>query len=618
MNVYQGNTSAFDTPHKNNEKEILIIEDSATQSEFLKHLLNQAGYLVRIAKDGIEGLQMAREQKPSLIISDIIMPRMDGYALCREIKRDRTLRNIPIILLTVLSDPEEIIYSLSHQVDGYITKPYDEKLLLFKIRSILSKPYHYSHEKGQKEFSFYYNGKNYSVTADHRQILNLLLFTYEHLITQNQKLLQVETELKRLNEQLEERIKERTLRLEEAATKDMQTGLFNVYSFYLNQNDLKEPVLLLINIDNFKHINDFYGIKAGDFILQKFAETLKVLIPEKLNAKIYRFGADDFGILFENSLDYNPEVLAKTIINEIGKETFIYDRYQIAITVSIGLSKEKPLLEKANMALQYVKKNPGTLFLEYKKDLNLHDNISKNLNTLNLLENAIKRDAVKVFFQPIVNNSNGITENYECLVRVIDENSRILIPESFLPVIKETRLYENITEIMIKKSIEAMKNASYEFSLNLSIRDILDKRFHDFIKGIFNNTPEIAKRIIFEILECDVIENFQTVHVFIREMKKHGCKIAIDDFGSGYSNLEHILRLEVNYLKINSSLIKHIDSNVSSQVIVETIVSFAKKLHIKTIAKYVHSEDIYQKVKTLGIDYSQGYYTGKPEPALQE
>lgn len=616
-NNYQGHISTLNIPHQRSEKEILIIEDSATQSEFLKHLLIREGYIVRIAKDGLEGLQMVREQKPSLIISDIIMPRMDGYALCREIKRDRILKSIPIILLTVLSDPEEIIYSLSHQIDGYITKPYDEKLLLFKIRSILSKPHYNNPEKVQKEFSFYYNGKNYSVTADHRQILNLLLFTYEHLITQNQKLLRVETELKRLNEQLEERIKERTARLEEAATKDMLTGLFNRYSFDLDQNNLKEPVLLLVNIDNFKHTNDFYGIKAGDFILQRLSEILKGFIPKDLNAKLYRLGADDFGISFDNLSNYNPEILAQTIISAVGKEAFIYDHYHIAITISIGISREKPLLEKADMALKHAKKNPRMRFLAYKKDLNLYDNISRNLNILSLLKNAIKRDAVVVYFQPIQNNNNGEIEKYECLVRVIDENNRILTPGTFLPIIKETKLYEDITEIMVKKSVAAMKDTRYEFSLNLSIGDILDKRFHDFVKGIFNNHAEIARRVTFEILESEGIENYQLVHDFIREMKKYGCKIAIDDFGAGYSNFEHILRLDVEYLKISSSLIKNIDYDIHSQIIVETIINFTKKLHIKTIAEHVHTEEIYKKIKMLGIDYSQGDYIGEPKPTLR-
>jgi diguanylate cyclase (GGDEF)-like protein len=614
---YQGHISSLNTLHQKSKKEILIIEDSATQSEFLKHLLIREGYIVRIAKDGVEGLQMVREQKPSLIISDIIMPRMDGYALCREIKRDRILKSIPIILLTVLSDPEEIIYSLSHQIDGYITKPYDENLLLFKIRSILSKPYYNNCQKVQQEFSFYYNGKNYSVTADHRQILNLLLFTYEHLITQNQKLLRVETELKRLNEQLEERIKERTARLEEAATKDMLTGLFNRYSFDLDQNNLKEPVLLLVNIDNFKHTNDFYGIKAGDFILKRLSEILKGFIPKDLNAKLYRLGADDFGISFDNFSNYNPEILAQTIISEVGKEAFIYDHYHIAITISIGISREKPLLEKANMALKYVKKNTRMRFLTYKKDLNLYDNISRNLNILSLLKNAIKRDAVVVYFQPILNNNNGEIEKYECLVRAIDENNRILTPGSFLPIIKETKLYEDITEIMVEKSVAAMKNTRYEFSLNLSIEDILDKRFHAFVKGIFNSHAEIARRVTFEILESEGIENYQLVHDFIREMKKYGCKIAIDDFGAGYSNFEHILRLDVNYLNISSSLIKNIDFDIHSQIIVETIINFTKKLHIKTIAEHVHTEEIYKKVKMLGIDYSQGDYIGEPEPTLR-
>lgn len=610
--------SSFKEPDKEKTtKEILIVEDSPTQAELLKCNLSSRGYKVTVARDGIEALEIARERKPALIISDIIMPRMDGHELCCEIKRDKRLKDIPILLLTYLTRPEDVVRSLDTRVDGYITKPYDESFLLGKIESLLKQPDYPKTDEIHKEFTFTYKGKNYIIAASRYQILNLLLSAYEHLIEQNSKFLQIEVELKKMNEQLEERVHERTVQLEEIATKDTLTGLLNRYSFDRDQKDFQNPALLLVNIDNFKLINDFYGIETGDYILQKLSILMRNIVPKDLDARFYRLGADDFGILYEHTLGEKPEDLAKIIIHEIGKEIFFYQGQDTTICVSIGISREKPLLEKADMVLKYIKKRPRINFLEYHKDLNLYENVSRNLKIINLLKHAIKSNGILVYFQPIFNNRTAKIDKYECLIRVCNKEGEIFSPASFLNIVKETRLYADITEIMIRKSISIMNDTPYEFSVNLSIGDLIDKRFNSFIKDIFHRNKEIARRITFEIVESEGIENYQVVHDFIYEMKEFGCKIAIDDFGAGYSNFEHILRLDVNYLKIDSSMIKNIDTDIYSQIIVETIVNFVKKLEIEIIAEFVHSESVYQKVKALGVDYSQGYYIGEPKPVIR-
>ncbi len=131
------------------------------------------------------------------------------------------------------------------------------------------------------------------------------------------------------------------------------------------------------------------------------------------------------------------------------------------------------------------------------------------------------------------------------------------------------------------------------------------------------NHHNVRGRVVFEILESEGISSYEPVSHFIGEMKAEGCKIAIDDFGSGYSNFEHILRLNVDYLKIDASLIKNIHEDLNAQYIVETIIEFSQKLKIKTIAEYVHSSEVFKKVKKMGVHYSQGYFMGKPKLSLQ-
>ena len=121
-------------------------------------------------------------------------------------------------------------------------------------------------------------------------------------------------------------------------------------------------------------------------------------------------------------------------------------------------------------------------------------------------------------------------------------------------------------------------------------------------------------RITFEILETEEIENYNLLYKFISKIKELGCKFAIDDFGTGYSNLEHLMKLKVDYLKIDGSIIKRMPEDKGARILTEAVVSFSKELKIKTIAEFVSDQNIYEMVKLLGVDYSQGYYLGKPEP----
>lgn len=196
--------------------EILIVEDSMVEAELLRRNLVKAGYRVKLAKDGKEGLQALYENHCALVISDIQMPLMDGYELCREIKRDDTLRNIPVILLTALSEPEDIIEALKAGADSYLTKPCIEASLLARIHSLLAIPIHRNPSEEQRAEQVEYNGKQHTISADSQQMLNLLLSVYENTLSQNRELVNIQTQVNRLNDSLEDQVQERTAALQES------------------------------------------------------------------------------------------------------------------------------------------------------------------------------------------------------------------------------------------------------------------------------------------------------------------------------------------------------------------------------------------------------------------
>ncbi len=205
---------------------ILVAEDSATQAEALREVLERNSFHVVPASDGIEALERAREIRPSIILSDVIMPRLDGFGLCMKVKQDQELRRIPVILLTALSDPGDVVRGLECGADIFVTKPYDERYLLSRIKYVLDNPPEAESGEARKEVPIILDGHRYGVGASRRQILDLLLSTYEAAIYKNQELAGKEAELLEANRQLERRLEE--LRAAEVRYK---TVADNTYAF---------------------------------------------------------------------------------------------------------------------------------------------------------------------------------------------------------------------------------------------------------------------------------------------------------------------------------------------------------------------------------------------------
>ena len=193
-----------------NGVEILIVEDSPTQAAKLEFFLEQHGYQVSVANNGKEAIASMSKRKPTIAISDIIMPEMDGYELCRQIKADENLKDIPVILLTSLSDPEDIVRSLECGADNFITKPYEEKYLLSRINYIIANRELRKSEKLEIGIEILFAGQKYFINSERRQILDLLLSTYEIAPNKNVELINAQDKLKVLNEQLERKVEERT------------------------------------------------------------------------------------------------------------------------------------------------------------------------------------------------------------------------------------------------------------------------------------------------------------------------------------------------------------------------------------------------------------------------
>ncbi|MDX9757007.1 MAG: bifunctional diguanylate cyclase/phosphodiesterase, partial [Sulfurimonas sp.] len=371
----------------------------------------------------------------------------------------------------------------------------------------------------------------------------------------------------------------------------------------------------IFNLDNFRQINDFYGHEFGNLVIISVANKIYELISQEKGFKFYRLQGDEFAILADKFFKELFTLLVKKIIDSI-KEKFSIQNKELLISCSGGISFEdkEHLLSAANMALSTAR-SKNIDFLLYNESKSLNKVYEDNMHWAKKLSDAIKNNDIIAFYQPIVNNSNLVYEKYECLVRMRD-GEEIISPFFFLEVAKKTRQYFDITKAVIVQAFEMFQNRDAEFSINLSINDILEADVTEFILSMLEKY-NIGSKVVFEILESEYIVNFEGVIRFIDDVKKYNCKIAIDDFGTGYSNFEYLIKLKADYLKIDGSLIKNIHNDENAYLVVSTIVEFSKKLGMKTIAEFVEYEEIFNIVKELGIEYSQGYYFCAPKEDLE-
>ncbi len=381
----------------------------------------------------------------------------------------------------------------------------------------------------------------------------------------------------------------------------------------LQTNHLVLEAVCLLNINSFKEVNDFFGHKVGDAILIDVAKLIYESTKKEGNhIKLYKFPSDNYCITNTKNCQENFIDLIKNIIESVYKKVFIYELYEIDIRITGGISfsNKNNKLITADIALQSAKKDHKD-YLVFYDELDKFQEYENNMLWTKKLKSAFINDNIEVYFQPLVNNKTLKVDKYECLVRLIDEDGKVVAPYFFLDISKRSNQYTKLTKIVLEKSFQKFENLPFEFSVNISYEDIENPDFLDFIKDLLKKY-NVKNKVVFEILEDESIKNYNLLISFVDEVKDLGCKVAIDDFGSGYSNFEHLLKMNIDYLKIDASLIKNIATNENSYKITKTIIEFAKNLNLKTIAEFVENEEIFNIVRTLGADYSQGYFFSAP------
>ncbi len=559
---------------------ILYIEDELKILQQNVELFEIFFASVTTCTDGKEGLQtykstlISNDKSFDIVITDLNLPYMHGIDMIEEI-----LNLNPKQCITVISaqdDTSQLLKLINLGINSFLLKPLQETQLLQTLYKI-------------------------SKNIDNEKTL---LLHHQNIVISN--------------EQLELEVKKRTKDLQEQLYKDHLTTLKNRFALSKDIKNNQYNMLALVDIDRLRFINDLYGPDIGNQVIKQFANILEAYTYESA-CTLYRSSGDEFVIAstkkdtasFENFVIKLSKFLIHLplFIEKLGEEIYI--------DATIGVSFEKKnLLTQADIALKFAKTNQKPLVI-YQESMNTLEKMQNTLTWKRKIQYALENDKIIPVFQPIVNDKGKVLK-YEALMRMLtieDNKEKLISPYFFLDIAIATKQYSKLSYRMITKVLKHIKETQHIFSINLTYSDFTDPE----IMKLFTDTltqHNIGDRLIFEIMESESIKDYKLLERFIKKFRKYGVKIAIDDFGSGYSNFGNIIQTRPDYLKIDGSLIKNIDKDRQTQIMVKAITNIAQELRVKVIAEYVHSKEVLEKLHEYKIDEFQGYYFFEPSTSL--
>ncbi len=378
-------------------------------------------------------------------------------------------------------------------------------------------------------------------------------------------------------------------------------------------------LLILVHIEEFEMLEKFYNLTTIDKIEKMFGFKLLSYLPNTYKFdNVFNLDDGRYALLtdLDTFMEHNIEIdsYLKEFVENVKNSILEIDGIEYDINISLSYAFGKHMLyEDAKAGLDEV--IDRNIIICHSNDFSIRHQLEakKNLDVIKMVKIALDNYKIISYFQPIINNKTQQVEKYESLVRLVDEEGKVLTPYQFLNISKKGIYYTKITDRVLENSFKMLKAITTRLSINLSTIDIEKESTREKIYQLLEEYHDERDRLIFELLEDETIKDFENIISFVKRVKSMGVSIAIDDFGAGYSNFERLLKFEPDILKIDGSIIRNILNDEYSKNIVETIVTFAKRQKIKTIAEYVETKEIFEYLNDLGVDYSQGYYFGKPQ-----
>ncbi len=419
------------------------------------------------------------------------------------------------------------------------------------------------------------------------------------------------------------------------ANHDSLTGLHNRRWF---ENELRNELersrrsgrsgaVVWLDIDHFKEINDSLGHRVGDDIIVAVSQAVQQ--STRSGNTVARLGGDEFGILEPDATAFDAECLAERLVDRIRQTAVDVDGKEIRVTPSVGIvvypdhgSTAEELLTRADLAMYHAKEEGRNRACFYRPDEQWDAQMRSRLTWVMALEQALRENRFVVHAQPIVDLATGKVDRYELLVRMEGEDGSIIAPDLFLPVAERVGLIPQIDRWMVQHAIDllALQNPhgpETRLDVNVSGRAFSDPGLLDLISDELMRTGVDPSRFGIEITETAAVEDVSRARTFVEALKRIGCRVALDDFGSGYSSIYYLNNLPVDCVKIDGGFVKSLRESRKDQHIVRAIVELSRGFGIVSTAEFIEDAETLELLREYGVHYGQGFFLGMPTPEAE-
>ena len=593
-------------PYTKKLKLLCIDSDDATRQSLVK-TFSRIFAQVDDAADGYDGLNHFKINQHDLIITETDLNNYSALQMIEQIRKISPSQHV--IVISKDKDVDSLLSWSNAGIQGYVLKPINMQALL---------------ESMYKSCSFLYtNAKKLQQVDDFSKIKAQKQQLQAHYEENEHKLQEaLAYERKRLGRMLAQekelvaRVHDHDAKMQSIRYLDDLTGLKNKHALKDAIAKEGEKALLFIDIDHFETINTLYGMGYGNKVLKETASRLERFLPS--NTDLFRISADEFVILINTPTPNQELLLSQQILAMFQQTPVVIGDIEFDISFSIGMDKgsHSQLFVHAKTASSEAKEKGRAQMVVFKDNSDYVKHQRETLYWIQAVKDALKNDRVMSYYQPIHNNETGSIEKYEALCRILDTEGNIISASDFMQPAYLAGLTTKISRIMIDKAFKYFQSNSYAFTLNVTAQDFHENYLEEFLQYKCDYYHILPSRVYLEVVESITINGAdETLHQ-IKRLREKGFNITIDDFGIEQSVFSRLLRLEAKTIKIDSSFIKNIDVNLSHQMIVQNIVAFANRIGAQTVAEFVETKAVYDKVCALGIDYSQGYYIGEPNAEI--
>jgi diguanylate cyclase (GGDEF)-like protein len=607
----------------NNIFNILIVDDTPDNLRLLSKTLAKEGYQVRCAINGVMALLTINTKLPDLILLDINMPDLDGFAICQQLKMSELTKDIPIIFVSASGHINDKVKAFESGGIDYISKPFQIPELLSRVGNQLNL----------------------------HNLRNQLLQKNQLLQVEICNRLAAETEIRQLNSDLEHRVQQRTLelqteiiqrqkmqdKLEYLAWHDSLTGLPN--RLWLMEK-LKQLLLIAKNLpaqkfttiildcSRFKIINDSLGRQAGDQLLKMVSDRLRSQISSQ-DIKMAHFGEDKFAILLKKVGEQLEAISLVKKIQQCLVSAFILEQREIYITFNIGIvicdasyTHPNQIFRAANLAIQKSKNSSGNNYQVF--DATIQDNTLEILEIETDLRVALKRQEFHLNYQPIVSLDTGTIIGFESLVRWHHPLKGFISPAQFIPVAEQSNLILPLGTWILQEACQQIRrwedhlnklnsrSADFSVSVNISGKQFEQEDFIESLDQIILDTGINVKHLKLEVTETLLMNNIEIADHLFKQLKKRHIQLAIDDFGTGYSSLSYLDRFPVDTLKIDRSFVSRLNEVNQTSMIVKATLELAHNLGFNVVAEGVETQQQMNQLRDWGCEFAQGYFYAKP------